>query len=777
MSFGPEWAILSFRPERIMCISFSWWVSSRALQPISLCIITTSLPIIPMYEVHHPTDLHFQCKLILGMLMPAQDMPENRLKNVEYSSESSCLDWARSTCTSVYHPLKSHLWTASTLTMNNDKLRRRRMMLIRAAASVASCMVTLYVQSRPKRKKESVAYGPIEERDKNRIAFLNNQIYKDDITCLRTLRLMRAPFFRLCQVLRERSLLHDTIHISIEEQVAMFLITVGHNLRNREVGAIFNRSGEPVSRYFGLVLHAIGELRDELIRPPSLETPTKIAGNPRWDPYFKDCVGAIDSTQIQASVSKNMEAAFCGKKSSAGQNVIAAIDFDLRFTYVLAGCDASAHDDAVLMDAIECENGLRVPEGKFYLVDAGYGAKPGFLPPFCGVRYYLNEWGNNPAQDARELFNLRHSSLRVTVERAFSSLKRRFKILDDAAPFFPPATQTDAVIACVILHNWILSQGTDCFILPESSWAPNSPSSQREQAHDHRHMVEFRQALADKMWEDGQNYEPLVANVTENENVNGESDTFAAAIEEFTLPFPIPKEGINGDSSSSKAPKRAKLNNDDDLIHLMTRLDDLTKAIEKSGSSDTHVPEDLWGNLMHLPGFQEAYLTHYYAHLIENPAIARAFNKLSMSNKMIWVSRHISVSEEENANGESDTFAAAVEEFTLPFPIPKEGNTGDSSSSKAPKRAKLNTDDELIHLMTRLDDLTKAIEKSGSSDTDVPEDLWGNLMVLPGFQEAYLTHYYAHLVENPATATAFNKLSMSNKMIWVSRYISSHLSG
>ncbi|KQK03232.1 hypothetical protein BRADI_2g06436v3 [Brachypodium distachyon] len=89
-----------------MCISFSWWVSSRALQPISLCIITTSLPIIPMYEVHHPTDLHFQ------------DMPENRLKNVEYSSESSCLDWARSTCTSVYHPLKSHLWTASTLTVS-----------------------------------------------------------------------------------------------------------------------------------------------------------------------------------------------------------------------------------------------------------------------------------------------------------------------------------------------------------------------------------------------------------------------------------------------------------------------------------------------------------------------------------------------------------------------------------------------------------------------------------------------------------------------------------
>jgi hypothetical protein len=177
--------------------------------------------------------------------------------------------------------------------MDKKRLRKRRLKLIRAAASLASSMVTMYVRSRRsrqsklRRKKEGIAYGPIVDRDEKRIDFLNNQIYKDDMTCQRTLRLTRASFFGLCQVLRERSLLRDTVHICIEEQVAMFLITVGHNLRNRDVAAIFNRSGEPVSRYFGLVLHAIGELKDELIRPPSLETPTKIAGDPRWDPYFK----------------------------------------------------------------------------------------------------------------------------------------------------------------------------------------------------------------------------------------------------------------------------------------------------------------------------------------------------------------------------------------------------------------------------------------------------------------------------------------------------------
>jgi hypothetical protein len=29
------------------------------------------------------------------------------------------------------------------------------------------------------------------------------------------------------------------------------------------------------------------QLRNEYIRPPSTETPEKIAGNPRFDPYFK----------------------------------------------------------------------------------------------------------------------------------------------------------------------------------------------------------------------------------------------------------------------------------------------------------------------------------------------------------------------------------------------------------------------------------------------------------------------------------------------------------
>lgn len=142
--------------------------------------------------------------------------------------------------------------------------------------------------------------------------------------------------------------------------------------------------------------------------------------------------------------------------------------------------------------------------GKFYLVDAGYGAKPGFLPPFHGVRYHLNEWGTNPVQNEKELFNLRHSSLRVTVERAFGSLKRRWKILDDATPFFPYPSQVDIVVACCIIQNWIIEDGGDDFIISEEEWIANYnyATSRSGQASEHAYMVQFRQDTAYQMWED-----------------------------------------------------------------------------------------------------------------------------------------------------------------------------------------------------------------------------------------------------------------------------------
>jgi hypothetical protein len=89
--------------------------------------------------------------------------------------------------------------------------------------------------------------------------------------------------------------------------------------------------------------------------------------------------------------------------------------------------------------------------------------------PFRKTRYHLNKFSSrNRPQNVEELFNLRHSSLRVTIERTFAALKNRFKILDQK-PFHTFLSQVKLVLACCILHNWILGWG----MWGEDEYVPN----------------------------------------------------------------------------------------------------------------------------------------------------------------------------------------------------------------------------------------------------------------------------------------------------------------
>jgi len=62
-----------------------------------------------------------------------------------------------------------------------------------------------------------------------------------------------------------------------------------------------------------------------------------------------------------------MQGVFRGRKHQTTQNVMAVVDFDLKFTYVLAGWEGSAHDVLILADAIERNAGFKVPTGNLCL--------------------------------------------------------------------------------------------------------------------------------------------------------------------------------------------------------------------------------------------------------------------------------------------------------------------------------------------------------------------------------------------------------------------------
>ncbi|EAZ08175.1 hypothetical protein OsI_30436 [Oryza sativa Indica Group] len=73
----------------------------------------------------------------------------------------------------------------------------------------------------------------------------------------------------------------------------MFLLVVDHNVRFKALQPIFRRSTETVSKYFGEVLYAVGELRNDLVKPPSSDIPRTILGNRRFNPYYKADAEAV----------------------------------------------------------------------------------------------------------------------------------------------------------------------------------------------------------------------------------------------------------------------------------------------------------------------------------------------------------------------------------------------------------------------------------------------------------------------------------------------------
>ena len=93
--------------------------------------------------------------------------------------------------------------------------------------------------------------------------------------------------------------------------------------------------------------------------------------------------------------------------------------------------------------------------GKYYVVDAGYPNRPGYLAPYKGERYHLPEWhwGIEP-NTPKEKFNRIHSSVRNVIERSFGVLKMKWQILYKM-PSYSMVTQKKIVAATMVLHNFV----------------------------------------------------------------------------------------------------------------------------------------------------------------------------------------------------------------------------------------------------------------------------------------------------------------------------------
>lgn len=234
-------------------------------------------------------------------------------------------------------------------------------------------------------------------------------VYESDVTSVVNIRMNRNTFTILCDMLEQRGGLKNSKNMLVDEQVAMFLHTLAHNKKNRIIVNRFRRSGETISRYFKLVLGAVCRLHKEFYKKP-VPIPDDETDD-RWK-WFKGCLGALDETYIKVRVPEANRKPYRTRKGEICTNVLGVCTRDLRFIYVLARWEGSAADSRVLRDAISRPHGLKIPHGTYYLCDAGYTNGEGFLTPYRGQRYHLNDW-SRPPRNAKELYKKRHSSVEL----------------------------------------------------------------------------------------------------------------------------------------------------------------------------------------------------------------------------------------------------------------------------------------------------------------------------------------------------------------------------
>ncbi|XP_047306619.1 putative nuclease HARBI1 [Impatiens glandulifera] len=297
-----------------------------------------------------------------------------------------------------------------------------------------------------------------------------------------------------------------------EESLAMFLRQVGQHAATMSNQTWFKYSTETINRHFHRVLKALVLMANDQILPVDQKIVHPKLREEKYK-YFKNCIGAIDGTHIKLFGPKEEIIKYIGRKGYSTQNILAVCDFDMCFTYASVGWEGSAHDAGILKTVISDPN-YRFPHplsNKYYLVDAGYKNKRGYLAPYRQTLYHMEEIQRCPPPNSSQTtFNKIHSSLRTTIERTFGVWKKKWRILENLCGF-SIKTQTHIVVATMCLHNFVrrnvIDEGVDDNA--EDGHSNNNYDDDEndyilEESIDHNEGEEmrvFRDSLASKLWQ------------------------------------------------------------------------------------------------------------------------------------------------------------------------------------------------------------------------------------------------------------------------------------
>ena len=158
-------------------------------------------------------------------------------------------------------------------------------------------------------------------------------------------RMDKRTFRKLLLLLEDTGKLQGGPKICPGEKLMIFLFALtGHS--NRQTCECWQHSGDSVSKCVHEVICAIMNCSSELfvVEDANPGVQARIQNNANYSRYFQHCIGALDGTHIPAVVGADAAGPFRDRKGNISQNVLAVVNFEMNFTFVLAGWEGSAHE-------------------------------------------------------------------------------------------------------------------------------------------------------------------------------------------------------------------------------------------------------------------------------------------------------------------------------------------------------------------------------------------------------------------------------------------------
>ncbi|GAV89045.1 Myb_DNA-bind_3 domain-containing protein, partial [Cephalotus follicularis] len=332
-----------------------------------------------------------------------------------------------------------------------------------------------------------------------------------------------------------------------------------------------------------------------------------------------------------------------------------------------------------------------------------------------------------PPENEKELFNIRHSSLRTTIERGFGILKKRFLVQE--------------------VNNEIRSR--------------SERQTHREEREENMEWLAKRDNMASAMWADYS-----IIRLTAVEMAKGKQFRWTKPMERLLLEI-LADEALKGNkptntfktSSFTRVAESISLKfavectNDNVENHLKTVKSTWNVIATLRGKSGLGWDDTLKMITAERQSYEEEGNKHYLNRKIEMyDEMALVVGKDMATGS--FAKSFVDVDMQENIN--VDYLAAEEEGETEGGAKGKQTLSSTATSSKARSHRKRNRDElpQLDLVAAQLGEIAIAISKLSRNELNV-DDLYKEVMKTEGFEELVLANAFDYLVENEKQAKAF----------------------